>query len=49
MNIHFRDPENLADRNVFVFPKVLVCLGCGFTEFTLPENELRLLRENIAA
>jgi hypothetical protein len=28
---------------VWVFPKLAVCLHCGFTEFTLPERELKVL------
>jgi uncharacterized protein (DUF2225 family) len=46
INIHFRDSESLAHRNVLIFPNVLVCIGCGFTQFILPDSDLRLLREN---
>jgi signal transduction histidine kinase len=28
---------------VWVYPKLLVCLECGFTEFTVPERELSVL------
>jgi hypothetical protein len=28
-----------------VFPKLVVCLDCGLTEFAIPEAELRQLRE----
>jgi hypothetical protein len=33
---------------VWVFPKLLVCLDCGFTEFAVPESELRQLVESAA-
>lgn len=43
INIHFPGLQNLDKPTVFVFPKVLVCMDCGFTEFAVPETELRLL------
>ncbi len=45
INIHFPAPEGLEEPPVLVFPKLVVCLGCGFTNFTLPETELRQLAE----
>jgi hypothetical protein len=41
--IHHAARIGLALPTVLVFPKLLVCLQCGFTEFTVPENELQLL------
>jgi len=35
----------LSTPPVFLFPKVVVCLDCGFTEFVVPEAELRRLVE----
>lgn len=31
---------SLSTPHVFLFRKVLVCLDCGFTEFSIPETEL---------
>ena len=47
--IHFPGLEGLDKPIVWVFPKVLVCLNCGFTEFAIPEAELRRLVESDAA
>jgi hypothetical protein len=41
--IHFPGLEGLDKPIVWVFPKLLVCLDCGFTEFALPEKELGVL------
>jgi hypothetical protein len=43
MIIHFPGLEGLDKPIVWVFPKLLVCLDCGFTEFAIPETELALL------
>jgi hypothetical protein len=45
INVHFPRLKNLDKPAVFVFPKLLLCLDCGFTEFTLRESELLLLDE----
>ena len=41
INIHFPGRKGLDKAALLVFPKLVVCLDCGFTEFTIPENELR--------
>ena len=41
--IHFPGLEGLDKPIVWVFPRLLVCLNCGFTEFAIPEAELRQL------
>jgi hypothetical protein len=39
MCIHFMGLKNLDKPTVWVFPQLLVCMDCGFTEFNLPEAE----------
>jgi hypothetical protein len=41
--VHFSGLKNLEKPTVFVFPKLLVCMDCGFTEFAIPDTKLRLL------
>ena len=44
--IHLKD----IDRpHVFVFPEILVCLNCGFTELVIEENSLKKLAEDTAS
>lgn len=43
MNIHFPGRKGLDLPAVCVFPKLLVCLDCGSTEFAMPEAELAAL------
>jgi len=47
MNIHFPGREGLDKPTVWVFPKVLVCLDCGFAEFVIPKNELHALVDGL--
>ena len=47
--IHFSGLRNLDKPGVLVFPKLLICLDCGVSQFTLEEGELGQLRGNIAA
>lgn len=46
--IHFPRLDGLKKPIVWVFPKLQVCLRCGFTEFTVPERELNVLKEGKA-
>jgi hypothetical protein len=43
MIIHFSGLKNLDNPGVWLFPRLLVCLDCGFSRFTVPETELPLL------
>jgi len=45
--IHISGRENLNKPHGFVFPKILVCLDCGFSGFVVVETDLQLLRERI--
>ena len=45
INIHFSGLKNLDKPGVLVFPKILVCLDCGFSRFTAPEAALALLAQ----
>ena len=47
--VHFPGLNGLGKPIVWVFPKLLVCLNCGFTEFEIPKAELRRLVEGDAA
>jgi len=44
--IHFSGLNGLDKPIVWIFPKLLVCLDCGFTEFEVPKNELQQVVEN---
>jgi hypothetical protein len=47
--IHFPERNGLDKPTVFVFAKLVICLQCGLTEFTVPESELRLLAQKAPA
>jgi predicted nucleic-acid-binding Zn-ribbon protein len=47
INVHAPGQGDLDKPAVLLFPKLLVCLQCGFTEFTLSENELPLLTNRV--
>jgi hypothetical protein len=40
INLHFRGLANLGDPGIFVFPKILVCLDCGLSQFVVEKREL---------
>ena len=49
MAIHFSGLEGLKKPIVWVFPKIAVCLICGFAEFIIPGRELRVLLDGTAS
>jgi hypothetical protein len=48
-NIHFRGLKALNKPAIFIFSKLVVCLGCGLTQFKLEGQQVELLRENIVS
>lgn len=45
--IHFPGLDGLHKPIVWVFPKLVICLDCGLTEFTIPQTDLsRLVKED---
>jgi len=47
INLHFTDSKDRDEQTVLLFPNLLVCLTCGFTEFFLSQNELPLVSKQI--
>jgi len=43
--IHFSGLDALNKPIVWVFPKIVVCLDCGFAEFSVPDEQRKMLRE----
>ncbi len=41
--IHFRGLGDVDEPPILAFPALAICRTCGFTEFVVPEKELRLL------
>jgi len=41
--------ESLNKPLVWVFPQLVVCLDCGSAQFTVPDAELRQLKDGTAA
>lgn len=49
VGIHSPGRDGLIRPLVLVFPEMNVCLECGFTEFVIPQRELRQLSTGAAA
>jgi hypothetical protein len=45
MIIHLSGMENIDNPGVLAFPRVSLCLECGFSTFTVPETGLLILQE----
>jgi hypothetical protein len=45
MMLHFTGLQNIDNPGVPTFPKVLICLDCGFSRFTATAIELSLLKK----
>jgi hypothetical protein len=45
LTIQFPDREGLNKPPVLVFPKLMVCLDCGLTEFQLLAEQLAQLKD----
>ena len=43
--VHFLGLDGLNKPIVWVFPELTICQTCGFTQFVIPERELRVLVE----
>jgi hypothetical protein len=43
VSVHLLGLQNVDKPTVLAFPRLLVCMSCGFTESTMTKNELCLL------
>jgi len=43
MNVHFQGVGNLDNGGILLFPKLSVCLDCGFSCFSLSQTELAMM------
>jgi hypothetical protein len=49
IGVHPLGLEKVDKPMILVFPRLLVCMNCGFTELTMAKNELRLLGKGLAS
>jgi len=47
INVHFPRQEGQEAASILIFPELLVCLNCGFTELTLSKDELPRLAKGV--
>jgi hypothetical protein len=48
MSVHVLGLENVNKPVVLIFPSILVCMDCGFTELAMAQDELRQLGKGTA-
>jgi hypothetical protein len=46
LGIHFPGREGLTKPLVWVFPKLMICLHCGFAEFVVPDEQREQLKDD---
>jgi hypothetical protein len=49
MMLHLSGRKYLDNPGVLVFPRVSVCMDCGFSRFTITDADLQLLGKSSAA
>jgi hypothetical protein len=49
INIHFSGLKHIDEPGVLLFPKLLVCLDCGFSQFVTEKTELDRLARSMPA
>ena len=47
INVHFPGHEGQDKASTLIFPELLVCLECGFTELTISKRELPSLARSV--
>ena len=46
INMHFRGFQGLEKLTLWAFPRLLVCLDCSFTQFTVSSDQVDALSES---
>ncbi len=49
INVHFGGLNNIDKPGILLFPKVQVCMDCGYSQFSTPKNELTALARGVSA
>jgi hypothetical protein len=44
VNLHFRGLKNIDNPGVLFFPRIMVCLVCGVSQFSIPAAKLAMLK-----